>query len=87
MNNDVKYLSVSELVKLWEMSERTIRNYCATGKIPDAVLLGKTWKIPKNAVNPAKRKKDEDTVLDVFLSEWKSKINWNVHQKLTDVSH
>lgn len=75
MNKDVKYHSVSELVKLWEMSERTIRNYCATGKIPDAVLVGKTWKIPKNAVNPAKRKKDEYTVLDIFLSEWKSKIN------------
>ena len=75
MNNDVKYHSVSELVKLWEISERTIRNYCATGKIPDAVLVGKTWKIPKNAVNPAKRKKNEDAVLDIFLSEWKSKIN------------
>lgn len=75
MNKDVKYQSVSELVKLWEMSERTIRNYCATGKIPDAVLVGKTWKIPKNAVNPAKRKKDEDAVLEIFLSEWKSKIN------------
>lgn len=75
MNNDVKYHSVSELVKLWEMSERTIRNYCATGKIPDAVLVGKTWKIPKNTVNPAKRKKDEYTVLDIFLSEWKSNIN------------
>lgn len=75
MNKDVKYHSVSELVKLWEMSERTIRNYCATGKIPDAVLVGKTWKIPKNAVNPAKRKKDEDAVLEIFLSEWKSKIN------------
>ena len=75
MNNDVKYHSVSELAKLWEMSERTIRNYCATGKIPDAVLVGKTWQIPKNALNPAKRKKDEDTVLDLFLSEWKSNTN------------
>lgn len=75
MNKDVKYHSVSELVKLWEMSERTIRNYCATGKIPDAVLVGKTWKIPENAINPTKKKGFEETVLDIFLSEWKSKIN------------
>ena len=75
MNKDVKYHSVSELVKLWEMSERTIRNYCATGKIPDAVLVGKTWKIPENATNPAKKKRFQETVLDVFLGEWKSKIN------------
>ena len=82
MNKDIKYHSVSELVKLWEMSERTIRNYCATGKIPDAVLVGKTWKIPKNAVNPAKRKKDEDTVLDIILNEWKSKINEGMYGRL-----
>lgn len=75
MNKDVKYHSVSELVKLWEMSERTIRNYCATGKIPDAVLVGKTWKIPGNAINPAKKKRFEETVLDIFLNEWKSNTN------------
>ena len=82
MNKDVKYISVSELAKLWEMSERTIRNYCATGKIPNAVLVGKTWKIPQNAVNPAKRKKEEDTVLDVLLGEWKSKINEGMYGHL-----
>ena len=75
MRNKVKYYLVSELVKRWEMSERTIRNYCATGKIPDAVLVGKTWKIPENAINPAKKKRFEETVLDIFLNEWKSKIN------------
>lgn len=82
MNKDVKYQSVSELVKLWEMSERTIRNYCATGKIPDAVLVGKTWKIPENAINPAKKKRFEETVLDIFLNEWKSNINDGMYGRL-----
>ena len=82
MRNEVKYYSVSELVKLWEMSERTIRNYCATGKIPDAVLVGKTWKIPKNATNPAKKKKFEETVLDMFLNERKSSINDGMYGRL-----
>ncbi len=82
MNKDIKYHSVSELVKLWEMSERTIRNYCATGKIPDAVLVGKTWKIPKNATNPAKKKKFEETVLDMFLNERKSSINDGMYGRL-----
>ena len=82
MNKDVKYHSVSELVKLWEMSERTIRNYCATGKIPDAVLVGKTWKIPENAINPAKKKKFEETVLDMFLNERKSSINDGMYGRL-----
>lgn len=79
MNKDVKYHSVSELVKLWEMSERTIRNYCATGKILDAVLVGKTWKIPENAINPAKKKRFEETVLDIFLNEWKSNTNDGIY--------
>lgn len=82
MNKDVKYHSVCELVKLWEMSERTIRNYCATGKIPDAVLVGKTWKIPENATNPAKKKRFEETVLDIFLNEWKLKINEGMYGHL-----
>ena len=39
----MKYLSVANTAKSWNVSERTIRNYCATGKIPGAVLIGKTW--------------------------------------------
>ena len=75
MSNGINYLSVSEIEKLWEMSERSVRNYCAIGKIPDAVLVGKTLKIPENATNPAKKKRFEETVLDVFQSKWKSNIN------------
>lgn len=75
MSSGINYLSVSEIAKLWEMSDRSVRNYCAIGKIPNAVLVGKTWKIPENAVNPAKKKKFEETVLDMFLNERKSNIN------------
>lgn len=82
MSSRINFLSVSETAKLWEMSERSVRNYCAIGKIPDAVLVGKTWKIPENAINPAKKKKFEDTVLDVFLGEWKLKINEGMYGRL-----
>ena len=34
------------------VSERTIRNYCAVGKIEGAVLIGKTWSVPKDALLP-----------------------------------
>lgn len=52
----MKYLTVSEIAKLWESSERTIRNYCALGKIEGAFIKGKTWYIPESAVNPRKSK-------------------------------
>ena len=34
------------------ISERTARNYCAVGKIEGAVLIGKTWSVPKDALLP-----------------------------------
>ncbi len=37
------------------VSERTARNYCASGKIDGAFLTGKTWNIPADAVLPQRR--------------------------------
>ncbi len=50
----LKYLSVAEVAKKWNMSERSVRNYCAQGRIPDALLTGKTWNIPENAEKPVR---------------------------------
>jgi len=46
------FLSSAQIAKLWNMSERSIRNYCAKGEILDTFLTGKTWNIPENAVKP-----------------------------------
>lgn len=46
------YQSVADTAKAWNLSERTVRNYCASGKIPGAVLTGKTWNIPQDAKRP-----------------------------------
>ena len=40
----MNYLSVSQMAKKWNMSERGVRKYCAEDKIPGAFLTGKTWK-------------------------------------------
>ena len=48
----MKYISVSEFAKHHGIAERTVRNYCATGKIEGAVLIGKTWSLPGNAELP-----------------------------------
>ncbi|MBQ0153599.1 MAG: Fic family protein [Bacteroidales bacterium] len=52
----MKYLSVSDFASLHSINERTIRNYCATGKLEGAFLTGKTWTIPEDAVLPNKGK-------------------------------
>ena len=48
------YISVSDFARLHDVSERTVRNYCATGKIAGAFLTGKTWNIPADAVLPSR---------------------------------
>ena len=44
-----KFISVKETSIKWNLSERSVRNYCALGRIKDAVLVGKTWMIPEDA--------------------------------------
>ena len=41
--------TVAEMARLWGVSERTVRNYCAEGRVPGAELIGKAWVIPENA--------------------------------------
>lgn len=48
----VKYLSVAETARAWGVSERSVRNYCAQGRVEGAFLKGKTWKIPEGAGKP-----------------------------------
>lgn len=44
----MKYISVSEFAKKWNIPERTVRNHCANGKIKGAFITGKTWNVPED---------------------------------------
>ncbi len=45
----MEYISVKEWGLAHGVAERTVRNYCAQGRLPGAVLVGKTWCIPADA--------------------------------------
>lgn len=45
-------ISVKQFAERFGLSERTVRHYCATGKILGAFLTGKTWNIPADATLP-----------------------------------
>jgi Fic family protein len=79
-----KFLSVKEISKIWNISERSVRNYCSQGKIDGAVLQGKTWFIPEDAVKPerANKKKDNRTLLEVLNDEHKAKISGGIYHKV-----
>ena len=66
------YITVAEAARLWEVSERTVRGYCAEGRIPGAELIGKTWAIPEGAERPGRRPRTRTkprALLDVLREE------------------
>lgn len=70
----MRYLSVAEFAQKWSLSERTVRHYCASGKIAGSFLTGKTWNIPEEAVvqEKSKRKQASKSVLLSTLKEQKA---------------
>ena len=48
---------MKEAAKKWNVSERSVRNYCADGKISGAVCQGKVWKIPEDAIKPLRKQR------------------------------
>lgn len=47
----MNYKTVKELALKWNISERSIRDYCNKGRILGAILNGKTWMIPLDVQN------------------------------------
>ena len=81
----MKYLSVAETAKRWGVAERTVRNYCASGKIPQAILSGKTWSIPESAQRPDrvnKRKISPETLLDRLRAEKEAHLSGGIYHKV-----
>jgi len=81
----MNYLSVAETAKRWGIAERTVRNYCANGKIPDAFLTGKTWNIPETAQRPDrinKRNKMPTTLLEKLRAEKASRLSGGIYHKV-----
>ncbi|MBQ8525247.1 MAG: Fic family protein [Clostridia bacterium] len=79
------YLSVTDIAKKWNMSERTVRNYCAQNKIPGAFLTGKTWNIPENAEKPERINKKSDepqNLLERLRMEKKSSLKGGIYHKI-----
>ena len=81
----MNYLSVSQMAKIWNMSERGVRKYCAENKIPGAFLTGKTWNIPENAEKPERTNKKNDepqNLLERLRAEKKSSLKGGIYHKL-----
>ena len=80
----MRYLSAAEIAKKWDVSERSVRNYCANGRVPGAFLTRKMWNIPENAPKPErsnKKKEKPTTLLDILQHEKANKYSGGIYHK------
>ena len=80
----MEYVSVAKMAEKWGISERSVRNYCANGRIADAKLIGKTWYIPENAQKPDRvnKKKDTPSLLQILREQKAAKMNGGIYHKV-----
>lgn len=80
----MRYLSVTEIAKKWNISERSVRNYCAHGRVQGAFLTGKTWNIPENAEKPERSNKKKGhtlTLLDILREQKEGKYSGGIYHR------
>ena len=80
----MEYLSVAEIAKKWNITDRMVRHYCAQGRIPGAFLTGKTWNIPANAVKPARGKLkpfSNNKLLNLLKEQKDIKLSGGIYHK------
>jgi Fic family protein len=81
----MNYLSVSQMAKKWNMSERSVRNYCAQGRVSGAVLVGKIWMIPEDAQKPARKPRQDasgNTLLNVLQREKRASLSGGIYHRV-----
>lgn len=80
----MKYISVCEAAEKWGISERSVRNYCAGGRVSGARLVGKTWEIPDIAEKPgrATRADKKETLLDILREQKDMGLSGGIYHRV-----
>lgn len=77
------YISVKEFAQKYGVSERTARNYCASGKIEGVVLVGKAWNIPADATLPMRKSKKQQVspLLSILREQKNMKLKGGIYHR------
>lgn len=81
----IEYISVEKAAEIWHVSARSVRNYCAQGRVPGALLEGKTWKIPSNAEKPGRKTRtvvSETNLLSFLKREKDAGLKGGIYHKI-----
>lgn len=80
------YITATEAALRWGLSERSVRNYCAQGRVPGAILIGKTWSIPSDAEKPPRAGRRPDAKANPLLlrlrEERDAHVSGGIYHKL-----
>ena len=76
------YISVNQFAEKYGISERTARNYCATGKIEGAFLTGKTWNIPADADLPRRSKRKMPPLLAALREQKEMRMKGGIYHRI-----
>lgn len=80
----MEYLSVKETAEKWGVSERSVRNYCASGRVHGAFLNGKAWSVPADVNKPRRKARANNapaTLLEVLKAERVSGVKGGIYHK------
>ena len=77
----MEYISVSDFARQHGVSERTVRNYCATGKIEGAFLTGKTWNLPAEATLPRRGKAYASPLLKILREQKQMRLTGGIYHR------
>lgn len=77
----MKFITVKEYAAAYGLSERTVRNYCAQGKIVGAQLIGKTWSIPADAPLPQRVRRLGSPLLDALREQMECGLRGGIYHR------
>ena len=78
------YISIAEFAGKNGVSERTVRNWCSSGKMEGAFLTGKTWNVPEDASLPDRKKsklRKEFPLLSRLREEKSSSLKGGIYHR------
>lgn len=83
--SEIDYDSVKEVAEKWQVSQRSVRNYCSQGRVEGALLEGKNWKIPSHAEKPQRKRRyshTDETLLSFLRREKEAGLKGGIYHKI-----
>ena len=78
-----KYMTIKEASIKWNLSERSVRNYCSLKRVEGAIFEDGMWKIPSDAKKPSRANKNDNKnyLLERLREEKKHGIKGGIYHK------